>query len=725
MGLVATLVVASVGRADDPPSLAEAGRALAQSAEATIAVLDRLAPGAAASPEARYLRARAESMRSAHDEAARLLAGLETTLPLLAADVLRRRAEALAFGGHMGEAEAAYQLLASRLGGAERELAVARAAECALAAGAASRAIPTLRQAIDRDVRGFDPMAASMALAEAELSLAHPDEAARVLRRALVRWPAHPSAPDVERVWRELEPRAELSPDERFLRADRLHDARRHRDAVRELDAIPASATSPPLVRRLHLRGHALFRTRFDYAEAARVLARAAALGGPHVIEDTFHAARALSRSNQDSEAIVAYRRLVRAHPESRWAAEAEYLAAWLEMRLGRREAAERALDRFLQGPRSRLVPEQAQDAAFELGMSAFRSGRHREAEDRFARYAMLDANALVRSRGLYWAGRSAQEANARGRAVTHFRQTIRYEPLHWYALLARERLEQMREAPGDPFGAPAAPEPARVPLAPPTLPPRAALYHRLGLDGEAAQALRQDEGFVRRQAPAGRESELLARAYLMLDRVDVSYQRAVANRDVLRRRPTPATQWIWEAAYPLPYRASMEGETRRNGMLDGYLFAIMRQESGFDPDDVSYADAMGLLQMIPPTTRRLCTELGIRYADDLLFDPEWNIRLGALYIGRLYRSFGEQLPWAIGAYNAGPRAMARWVGERGELDTDLFVETIPFDQTRNYVRRVTTSLARYRWMQSPTAEWPLRIPIRLDRARVRMIIDY
>ena len=93
-----------------------------------------------------------------------------------------------------------------------------------------------------------------------------------------------------------------------------------------------------------------------------------------------------------------------------------------------------------------------------------------------------------------------------------------------------------------------------------------------------------------------------------------------------------------------------------------------MRKESGFDPHDVSYADARGLLQMIPPTSTQVAAAIGEPFFPDQLYDPEINVRLGALYIGQLYAKFGREVQLTAGAYNGGPRMMARWCEQNAQV---------------------------------------------------------
>jgi soluble lytic murein transglycosylase len=95
-----------------------------------------------------------------------------------------------------------------------------------------------------------------------------------------------------------------------------------------------------------------------------------------------------------------------------------------------------------------------------------------------------------------------------------------------------------------------------------------------------------------------------------------------------------------------------------------------------------------------------------------MLYDPETNIRLGASYIGSLLAKFGHEVPLAAGAYNAGPRAMARWCAQHGAHPTDELIELIAFAQTREYVKRVVSLYAKYRFLYGPT---PYEIPLTLN----------
>ena len=123
-----------------------------------------------------------------------------------------------------------------------------------------------------------------------------------------------------------------------------------------------------------------------------------------------------------------------------------------------------------------------------------------------------------------------------------------------------------------------------------------------------------------------------------------------------------------------------------------------MREESGYRPEVVSVVGARGLLQIMPATGARLARDLGILSFDpDDLFDPMLNFRLGSYYLSELRRRFEGRDSAAIGSYNAGPEAVSRWLEERGSLEDDEWVESIPYSETRGYVKRVLRSQWAYR----------------------------
>jgi soluble lytic murein transglycosylase len=148
--------------------------------------------------------------------------------------------------------------------------------------------------------------------------------------------------------------------------------------------------------------------------------------------------------------------------------------------------------------------------------------------------------------------------------------------------------------------------------------------------------------------------------------------------------------------AYPLPYRNLIERESERYHLDPMLVAGLIRQESAFASDAVSYGNAVGLMQLWPPTATKLARALKYRYARGRLFDPEYNVKLGTLYLSDLLKTFGT-LEAALAAYNAGETHVEEWSAGQNYQETAEFVESIPFTQTRAYVQIVARNAEVYR----------------------------
>jgi soluble lytic murein transglycosylase len=159
------------------------------------------------------------------------------------------------------------------------------------------------------------------------------------------------------------------------------------------------------------------------------------------------------------------------------------------------------------------------------------------------------------------------------------------------------------------------------------------------------------------------------------------------------------------ELAYPRPWRRQVEQRADESGLAPELLFGLIRTESAFQPDIVSWAGAAGLTQLMAATAEetagRLKRQGGPDYAEkgepDLL-DPEVNIHLGATYLRYLVDRLEDTL-FALIAYNGGITRFRRWRAAETELPGDLFLETVAFSETRTYCRRVLSAAAVYRYL--------------------------
>jgi len=163
--------------------------------------------------------------------------------------------------------------------------------------------------------------------------------------------------------------------------------------------------------------------------------------------------------------------------------------------------------------------------------------------------------------------------------------------------------------------------------------------------------------------------------------------------------------------AYPPAWRVEVQRWAPAAGVPVDLLQAIMREESALDPLVVSAAGAVGLTQLMLPTAQDAARRVRIgRPTQADLTNPALNIRLGAVHLGDLLRRFGGSAPLAVAAYNAGETPVRAWWRARSALALDEFVEEIPLQETRGYVKRVLRSYAAYRLLYGAPTEDALRM---------------
>lgn len=678
------------------------------------ALCERLPEATLRTREIRYLRARVAIERRDHARALTLLDGLAPLIPALSVDILRMEAEALAHLDRHADARTKYEHLAAH-GGGPRDRA--QAAVQALAAGDHAAAAAVMRAWVERPPPGIDHARAwSLAARALEANGDHASALAAWRKLAV----DEPDAAQAREALAALgRANLTLTVDEQMQRAGTLIHRARYAEALAILEPLPPQRGRAE-GRRLHLLGRACYGMRTRYVDANRFLTLASRHpDGPDRDEDAFLAARSLARADRDDESVRAFDVVARTQ-SGRWSDEAAYRAAWLEAHHRHTDSAVRRLREFLQlrpSASSRLRVE----AAWHLGWTLYTAGRFAESVDALARSGEMSSHHLERGRGMYWSAMARARSGDVPGAIRGWREMIAHRPLTWYALLSEARLRERNETVEPP---PPPPEARPAPTV--TLPPKAQWLRALGFDEDAARALDEVDERLRATLPADRADEALARTWLSLGEARRAFLLSSRHAGALDPLPTTNTRWVWDAGFPRPHAAAVEAAEDEAGLPRQYLYAIMRQESGFNSRDVSSARAIGLLQMIPPTTRRVAQTLHIEFRESMLFDPDYNIRVGGWYIGRLFRQYHGVLPRAVGSYNAGPGAMGRWVREFGDEDLDVFVERIPFDETRGYVRRVVQNLARYRYLYGPREDGnvPLRLPLR-PVGEVEALVDY
>jgi len=159
-----------------------------------------------------------------------------------------------------------------------------------------------------------------------------------------------------------------------------------------------------------------------------------------------------------------------------------------------------------------------------------------------------------------------------------------------------------------------------------------------------------------------------------------------------------PAIRTISQAQYwddldvrfPMPHREQLVRAAKSRDIHSSWVFAITRQESAFMADAKSQVGAMGLMQLMPATAKETARRFGIPLSSpQLAYRPEVNIQLGAAYLSQIYGQFNGNRVLASAAYNAGPGRVRQWLRGADHLSYDVWIENIPFDETRQYVQNV------------------------------------
>lgn len=179
---------------------------------------------------------------------------------------------------------------------------------------------------------------------------------------------------------------------------------------------------------------------------------------------------------------------------------------------------------------------------------------------------------------------------------------------------------------------------------------------------------------------------------------VQVAQESGWYDRGVLGLGRQPEESRLYTLRFPLTQQALIERESRRHGLDPAWVAAEIRAESTFNPNARSPADARGLMQVMPATGAAVARRLGLPWSGpEGLYDPATNVAIGTAYLREKKDMY--QLPYvAIAAYNAGPTPTGRWLAQRPDMDPDIWIETISYRETREYVARVLAFSVIYDW---------------------------
>jgi soluble lytic murein transglycosylase len=300
-----------------------------------------------------------------------------------------------------------------------------------------------------------------------------------------------------------------------------------------------------------------------------------------------------------------------------------------------------------------------------------------RDLADAQAAVARFDATQLADPRWQYWRARVAElrgDAQAAG-----FYRELASSPTFFGFLAAERSAQPYALCPTTP---PDGGDASRALVVPGFA--RAFELHAIGWTAEARREW--DAALAAADAPTRLAAVALADARGWHDRAPF----ALSAGDDLR---------AYTLRFPLAHRELIVAAAQKHALSPAFVFGLIRSESAWVQDAKSHANAYGLMQLIPETARRMAKAEKRTFANPLaLFDPALNVALGTRYLSGMLQRFQGAHWLAAAAYNAGPHRVDAWLAKRGHLEPDLFVETIPFKETREYVARVLAFAVIYDW---------------------------
>jgi soluble lytic murein transglycosylase len=345
--------------------------------------------------------------------------------------------------------------------------------------------------------------------------------------------------------------------------------------------------------------------------------------------------------------------------------------------------------------------------AAWKAGWTAFVNANYGETVRLFESAAAGLRRADYRSGWVYWAARAHERLGQRERAIAGYEQTIGDYGNSYYgreAARARETLlAAMRPAGAGPV------EPVRraTPLTfePGEAPTTASLIQSLlaaqlwdDAIGEIRRAQRTEGLTPLLEATLGYAYNRKGELRLGISAMKRAYpQYLAAGSEVLPRE-------LLTVIFPLEYWDLIQTHAKQHDLDPFLIAALMAQESTFDADIKSAANAWGLMQILPSTGARVARQIGLRpFTTASLTRPEINVRLGTQYFADLVRRFNGNTAAALASYNAGENRVDRWLAERPGLDRDEFIDNIPFPETQGYVKKILGTAEDYRVLYGRT----------------------
>lgn len=404
-------------------------------------------------------------------------------------------------------------------------------------------------------------------------------------------------------------------------------------------------------------------------------------LKGINSPESLFWRGKLKSKQGLDSQASDLYYQIHVQYPSSKLASEGLYNAARLYQINGNTDKAVKIYDVLIRTyPKSKF----AEDGAWYLGWIYYRKAMYREALGTFS--AFTDSSSTFNaSNARYWKARTLEKQGKTAEAQAEYTALAALTTPTYHSYLAQRKTGKR------PNYQNMNPESITLNSTANSRKEKTMLLIRLGMLDEA----RLETEKMQEEANTQEEFVLVS---LLYSKVDDYYNSIKVAQGI----GLPQANTL---SFPRGYKDIVKAYAGKYGVDELLVYSIMREESRFQKDVVSPADAVGLMQLIPPTARSVARQIGISgFTVEMLTIPRVNIEMGIFYFKQVLDEFNGDVELALASYNAGPHRAADWKVRFYGLEKDEFIEEVPFRETRNYIRRILRSYGAYKAIYGPAS---------------------
>jgi soluble lytic murein transglycosylase len=504
-------------------------------------------------------------------------------------------------------------------------------------------------------------------------------------------------------------PEAQQPPDPEQLLAsiDRLAEGQLWQEIEARLNTLDTLSLPEPLVVQVLMKRAAVEVRRGRPTEASAVLQDVLRRypQGAHLAEAYYLLGTVYQRQNQPANSIQAYEMGLAQPPTLPWTAKTLWALARLQEE---RQELARAIDFYQRLTQDFPTYEQAESSLWRAGWLQYCQRRYLAAtalwqsfEQRFPRSPLLPQM-------LYWQARAAQQEGRQDTALRLYQRIVADYPVHYYTIQGHASLEAagVRSALATdttPLTTPVLlQDPALLPEQSQGQPSKARFHLVRVQELQQLQMYQQTGQEIRSLAPLLPSTP--AAQYFLASLYVNNQQYAAAFRALnsVVEALSPAEvrglpRDFWTMMYPQAFWPQVSQLAQTKGLNPYLVLSIIRQESAFNPTAISSSGARGLMQLMPATAQELLTKLKLpQEPASRLHDPQLSITLGTHYFAGLMQRYQGNVVLALTGYNAGPARAARWREQWPGVPTDEFVERIPLDETRNYVKLILRNLMIY-----------------------------